>query len=290
MKTRITFAFGLFAVLLSLNAATESKTATKQPNVVVVFVDDLGWTDLGVYGSKFYETPHIDRLAKQGARFTRAYSSCNVCSPTRASLMTGKYPQRIGFTSWLNPGRPSGPNSTATYIPVRETTIGEAFQQAGYRTGYIGKWHVGSEEIGMPKQHGFDWQMATAKHGLPGSYFHPYKKKGLSTADVPDLEDGKSGDYLTDILTSKGHRVHQGDCQGGQETVLSHPRSLCGSYADPSPKKTGREVPGKEKADVRRHAAGNDSRTIQSQGPGKTAESRLCGHDGKPGHERRQGA
>ena len=190
----------LATLLLNLDApATPQK-----PNVVVLFIDDLGWKDLGVYGSKFFETPRIDRLAKQGALFTRAYSSCNVCSPTRASLLTGKYPQRIGFTSWLNPRKPNGPNSAATHIPATETTIGEAFRQAGYRTGYIGKWHVGSERVGMPKQHGFDWQMATAKHGLPGSYFHPYKRKGLPSADVPDMEDGKSGDYLTDVLTDKG--------------------------------------------------------------------------------------
>ncbi|MDE0739123.1 MAG: sulfatase [Planctomycetota bacterium] len=201
MKLSITL--GILAALLPLAVSAESKKAPR-PNVVVIFVDDLGWTDLGCYGSKFYETPRIDQLAKQGAMFTRAYSSCNVCSPTRASLMTGKYPQRVGFTSWLNPRKPSGANSAATYIPVGETTIGEAFQQAGYRTGYIGKWHVGSEKIGMPKQHGFDWQMATAKHGLPASYFFPYKRKKPSAADVPDLEDGKQGDYLTDALTSKG--------------------------------------------------------------------------------------
>ncbi|MBT5816280.1 MAG: sulfatase [Opitutales bacterium] len=180
------------------------RQAQDLPNVVVVFVDDLGWKDLGCYGSSFYETPNIDQLAGQGVVFNRAYSSCNVCSPTRASLMTGKYPQRIGFTSWLNPDIPNGANSAETYLPPSETTIGEAFQQAGYRTGYIGKWHVGSEEVGMPKQHGFDWQTATAKHGLPGSYFHPYKSKRIPTADVPDLEDGKPGDYLTDVLTDKG--------------------------------------------------------------------------------------
>lgn len=180
-----------------------AKPANK-PNVVVVFVDDLGWTDLGCYGSKFYETPNIDRLAAQGAMFTRAYASCCVCSPTRASLMTGKYPQRVGFTDFLKPNKRTGPNSAETHIPVGDTTIGEAFQQAGYRTGYIGKWHVGSEKIGMPKQHGFDWQMATARAGLPASYFFPYKKKKPSTADVPDLEDGKPGDYLTDALTDKG--------------------------------------------------------------------------------------
>ena len=199
-------ALALAAAVLATTSlvCTQAAADARKPNVIIVFVDDLGWTDLGCYGSKFYETPHIDRMAEQGAMFSRAYSSCNVCSPTRASLMTGKYPQRVGFTSYLNPNKPSGANSAATHLPASETTIGEAFQQAGYRTGYIGKWHVGSEEVGMPKQHGFDWQMATAKHGLPASYFFPYKWRKPSTADVPDLEDGKPGDYLTDALTDKG--------------------------------------------------------------------------------------
>lgn len=182
----------------------QSVTDSRKANVVVVFVDDLGWSDLSCYGSTFHETPNIDRLAGQGAMFTRAYASCSVCSPTRASLLTGKYPQRVGFTDFLSPGKPSGENSAKTHLPASETTIGEAFQQAGYRTGYIGKWHVGSEKIGMPKQHGFDWQMATAKHGLPASYFFPYIKKKPSAADVPDLEDGEPGDYLTDSLTDQG--------------------------------------------------------------------------------------
>jgi len=184
-------------------AHAQSATDARKPNVVIVFVDDLGWADLSCYGSTFHETPNIDRLAGKGAMFSEAYASCSVCSPTRASLLTGKYPQRVGFTDFLNPGRRTGPNSAETHLPASETTIGEVFQQAGYRTGYIGKWHVGSEKIGMPKQHGFDWQMATAKNGLPRTYFYPYKHKRPSTADVPDLEDGKPGDYLTDVLTDK---------------------------------------------------------------------------------------
>jgi arylsulfatase A-like enzyme len=199
-------ALAVAAVVLATTSVARAQAAadTGKPNVIIIFVDDLGWTDLSCYGSTFHETPNIDRLAKQGAMFTRAYASCCVCSPTRASLMTGKYPQRVGFTDYLKPDKRTGRNSAETHIPVSDTTIGEAFQQAGYRTGYIGKWHVGSEKIGMPKQHGFDWQMATAKHGLPGSYFYPYKKKGFSVADVPDLEDGKPGDYLTDVLTENG--------------------------------------------------------------------------------------
>ena len=172
-----------------------------KPNVVVIFTDDLGWTDLGCYGSKFYETPHIDRLANQGTLFRNAYAACNVCSPTRAALMTGKYPQRVGFTDWLNPDRRSGPNSAATALPASEVTIGEAFQQGGYRTGYIGKWHLGPQDHAMPKQQGFDWQMASSRHGYPSSYFFPYRKN--TSGDVPDLENGKPGDYLTDVLTTR---------------------------------------------------------------------------------------
>jgi arylsulfatase A len=196
-----------------------------KPNVVVMLIDDLGWTDLGCYGSRFYETPNVDRLAEQGAMFSRAYSSCNVCSPTRASLLTGKYPQRLDITNWINPRQPAGPNSAATQLPAREITIGEAFQQAGYKTGYIGKWHVGSKKSGMPKQHGFDWQMASAKHGLPGSYFHPYKRKDLPSADVPDLEDGRQGDYLTDVLTEKGIGFIKETVDEGQQPfflILGH--------------------------------------------------------------------
>jgi arylsulfatase A len=254
--------------------ASGKETDRDKPNVVVLFIDDLGWKDLGVYGSKFFETPRIDRLAKQGAIFTRAYSSCNVCSPTRASLLTGKYPQRIGFTSWLNPRKPNGPNSTATYIPAAETTIGEAFRKAGYRTGYIGKWHVGSEKIGMPKQHGFDWQMATARHGLPGSYFHPYKKKGLPSADVPDMEDGKSGDYLTDVLTDKGIGFIRETAKEGKKpfflivghyavhTPIQAPQKLVDKYQakkqrmygstplEMIPEKFNRKVPGRQQNPV----------------------------------------
>ena len=102
--------------------ASGEEAGRDKPNVVVLFIDDLGWKDLGVYGSKFFETPRIDQLAKQGALFTRAYSSCNVCSPTGTSLLTGKYPQRIGFTSWLNPRKPNGPNSAALDLMARFTS------------------------------------------------------------------------------------------------------------------------------------------------------------------------
>ena len=108
---------GALALTTAILSTTITTNAAEKPNVVIIFVDDLGWTDLGCYGSAFYETPNIDRLAGQGAMFIRAYTSCCVCSPTRASLMTGKYPQRVGFTTYLEPGKLFGANSVQTHLP-----------------------------------------------------------------------------------------------------------------------------------------------------------------------------
>ena len=218
-------ALAAFAAVCPGYAAAKGGASSAKPNVVVVFVDDLGWRDLGCYGSDFYETPNIDKLAKQGAMFSQAYSSCCLCSPTRASLMTGKYPQRVGITDYLETHRATGPNSAESSIPASEITIGEAFQNAGYRTGYIGKWHLGAKGYAMPKQHGFDWQMASNKHGYPSTYFFPYKKKVPQYGDVPDLEDGEKGDYLTDVLTDKGIGFIEETVKDGAKPfflVLSH--------------------------------------------------------------------
>ena len=109
--------------------------------------DDLGWTDFGCYGSDLYETPHIDRLARDGMRFTAAYSACTVCSPTRASLLTGKYPARLHITDWIPGQMPANPKMLVPdwtkYLPLEEVTIADAFRAAGYATASIGKWHLG---------------------------------------------------------------------------------------------------------------------------------------------------
>ncbi|MEA2068856.1 MAG: sulfatase-like hydrolase/transferase, partial [Verrucomicrobiota bacterium] len=132
------------------------------PNVVIIFMDDMGWKDLGCYGSTFYETPNIDRLCSEGMKFTDAYSACNVCSPTRHALVTGKYPTRTHFTNVLN-RKPKGGRKLSG--PVQddilnnaETTFAELFQQAGYRTGFFGKWHMNFEKPFSFKNgaHGFD--------------------------------------------------------------------------------------------------------------------------------------
>ena len=176
--------------------------STDRPNIVIFFIDDLGYVDLGCYGSKFHETPNLDQLAAESVRFTDFYSANPVCSPTRAALMTGKAPQRVGITQWLNQ-----PNEL--HLPLDEVTIGEAFSSAGYKTGYIGKWHLGDKDEHQPSQQGFSWTRSVNRAGQPGSYFFPFKrtgsKKNNSVAywDVPDLDNGKDGDYLTDGLTDQ---------------------------------------------------------------------------------------
>jgi len=171
-----------------------SAQSAEKPNVLIFFIDDLGVTDIGVNGSSFYETPHIDALAKSGVNFTNAYSAHPVCSPTRASLMTGKFPQRVGITQWI-----SGNNG---HLPLGEVTIGEAFKEAGYRTGYIGKWHLGKADRQQPSQQGFDHTVAVNRAGQPSSFFYPFKS-GKKPTNVPDLEDYEKGDFLTDALADK---------------------------------------------------------------------------------------
>ncbi len=195
----------MLPLLLALTLAAD--TPARKPNVIVILADDLGWADLGCYGSKFHKTPHLDRMAKEGLRFTRFYASCPVCSPTRAALMTGKYPARLGITDWL-PGRPDNPNQPlarpklVNALPMEEMTIAERFKAAGYATGHIGKWHLGGEGFGPEKQ-GFDVNIAGDHTGTPRSYFAPFRNK---LGAMPGLEKAKEGEYLTDRLADEAVR------------------------------------------------------------------------------------
>lgn len=179
----------------------------RRPNVVFVLADDLGARDLGCYGSTFHKTPNIDRLAKDGARFTDFYAACPVCSPTRASIMTGRYPQRVNITDWL-PGRPDRPDQRLKrpvlnqQLPLEEVTVAEALKAAGYRTAHIGKWHLGGEGFGPEKQ-GFDVNVAGDHTGTARSYFAPFRNKAGS---MPGLENAPEGEYLTDRLTAEAER------------------------------------------------------------------------------------
>ncbi len=171
----------------------------RRPNVIFILADDLGWTDLGCYGSKLYRTPNIDRMAQQGVRFTNAYAACPVCSPTRASILTGKYPARLHLTDFI-PGRRPWPTSKLLAAPFRqelpleETTVAEMLKPAGYRSASIGKWHLGNPPF-TPEAQGFDLNIAGTYSGAPASYFGPF--------NLPGLQDSRPGEYLTDRLTDE---------------------------------------------------------------------------------------
>ncbi len=194
-----------------------------QPNVVFILIDDLGWTDVGVYGSSFYETPNIDELARGGAMFTQFYTASPVCSPTRASIFTGKHPARLHITNWIG-GEQKGLLLQAEYerqLPLEEVTFGEAFRAAGYATGYIGKWHLGREGF-LPDSQGFDFTFAVNHAGQPGSYFSPYENENWPITNVPDLEGDHEGSYLTDRLTDVAVEFIEEHRDGPFLLVLSH--------------------------------------------------------------------
>ena len=174
------------------------------PNILLVLIDDLGWTDLTCYGSGFYETPNLDRLASEGLLFTDAYSSCPVCSPTRASIMSGKYPARVGVTQYI-PGHAVGRLQDVPYfhaLPISEHSIARALQDSGYQTWHVGKWHLGDART-APERHGFDVNVAGLGWGMPqNGYFSPY---GMS-----NLADGEDGEYLTDRLSDEAIRLIEG--------------------------------------------------------------------------------
>lgn len=180
--------------------------SAEMPNVVFFLADDLGQRDLSCYGSTFYETPNVDRLAKEGVRFTQAYAACPVCSPSRAALQTGRWPQRTGITDYIGaPMKPDGWKRNTILLPApysdrlahEEVTLGELMKGAGYATFFAGKWHLGPQGF-WPEDQGYDINMGGVDRGGPygpGKYFVPYAN--------PRLPDGPRGEHLPDRLATE---------------------------------------------------------------------------------------
>lgn len=189
-------------LLLSLTfLMTSCDQKAEKPNFIIFLVDDLGWKDVGYMGSKYYETPNIDKLADQGMIFTNAYANAANCAPTRACLMSGMYPPRHGVYTVANPDRGKSedrmliPSPNNTVLDGSFVTLAEALKEKGYTNCHVGKWHLGEDEKTSPEAQGFDVNIGGNHAGHPRSYFTPYKN--------PNLSDGPNGEYLTDRLTSE---------------------------------------------------------------------------------------
>ena len=187
----------LIAAFVAVTLCLPAAPATPRPNIVFILADDFGYMDIGANNPKtFYETPNIDKIAAQGMRFTAGYATCPVCSPTRASILTGKYPARLHLTDFIGGNRTGKllPAEYLDHLPLEEITVAEALKDAGYSTGFFGKWHLGKAPY-LPEAQGFDVNVAGFSAGAPSSYFSPYHN--------PKLPDGPPGEYLTDRLTDE---------------------------------------------------------------------------------------
>lgn len=217
-----TFLFAMVWLSLSVSHTLFAATSDGvRPNFILVLVDDLGWMDLSCQGSDYFQTPNIDRLAREGVRFTQGYAACAVCSPTRAAVQTGRYPGRVGVTDWIRSrfqrgglGTPEnnpteyvgGPNRPLLCPPnpywmeSGERTIAEELGEAGYRAAYIGKWHLG-DDAWYPEGQGYDENRGGCDYGQPPSYFDPYSKPNhrhpMIRSGIPGLPGRDEGEYLS---------------------------------------------------------------------------------------------
>ncbi len=203
-------------IILSAAAVVAAGTCTVKaksdcPNVVLILIDDMGQRDLSCYGSEFYQTPNIDQLAEEGVKFENGYAACTVSSPSRAAIMTGKYPARLRLTDWIAgwnyPYAKLNIPDWCQYLPLEEQTIAEQLKEVGYQTWHVGKWHLGDDEKYWPENQGFDINIGGWAKGSPykskdlgyNGYFIPYGN--------PRLEDGPEGEYLTDRLTDESVKL-----------------------------------------------------------------------------------
>ena len=256
---KLTILITLSACLFCNHLEAANQTAKKPTNFVIILIDDLGWTDLTCQGSKYYETPNIDRLAAEGMRFTDGYAACAVCSPTRAAVQTGRYPARVGVTDWIRvkfqggkipPAgeKPSqyvgGPNDKLLcprnpfYMELDELTLAEALSRAGYVSCHIGKWHLGQENY-FPEKQGYDVNIGGCDLGQPPSYFDPYGSK-RAHCKIHNLKPRKTGEYLTDreadeavafIKANKDKPFLLGMCHYAVHTPIQAKKDITAKYA-----------------------------------------------------------
>lgn len=217
VKNIMIAAAGFLPVLSS--SSPSGQIEQEKPNIILLLVDDLGWKDVGFMGSRYFETPNIDRLAGKSMIFTSAYAACAVSSPTRASVMTGRYPSRVGLTDWIrarfqlgsgeiiahepfeeNPGKSLRTPSNPYRMELNEVTIAEVLKQSGYFTSHIGKWHLGTDDY-YPEKQGYDLNIAGCDMGQPVNYFDPYKND--NGVGFPNLAPRREGEFLTDRLTDE---------------------------------------------------------------------------------------
>ncbi|MGY5352309.1 sulfatase [Wenyingzhuangia sp. IMCC45533] len=201
-------------ILLMFFCLVTNAQKNKQPNVILFLVDDLDWKDGGALGSDLYETPNLDRLISEGTLFNNAYASCTVCSPTRASIMTGKYPAKLRVTDWIEGHKkPYAKMKIPDWnqkLDLEEITLAEAFKNRGYSTIHLGKWHLGEDEKYWPEHQGFDMNVGGHSAGSPKKrggqgYFSPYKN--------PRMKDGVKGEYLTERLTQEAAAYIKNHCE-----------------------------------------------------------------------------
>ena len=206
----------ILASLILLSVSVFAQQRKKGLNILLIHVDDLGATDLGVFGSDFYETPNLDGLAAEGMRFTQSYAAAAICSPSRAALMTGKYPARTGITDWIRAKFQGGSGLALTtdyeengdqklrtptnqgFLPLEEETLAERLKKLGFSTMHVGKWHLG-EEGNHPEDQGFDINIGGNDLGQPPSYFDPYLTQNASSDyALKNVPPKREGEFLTD--------------------------------------------------------------------------------------------
>jgi len=226
---RVSISLLTAAVFTSCNtsSAKSNQEIGSKPNIIIITADDLGWADLACYGSDLHETPNLDRLARQGMKFTSAYAAASVCTPTRASLLTGKYPARLHMTIWrewaINQqfDQQLLPPNNRENLPQEEETIAEVLKKTGYLTANVGKWHVG-DAANYPEVHGFDINRGSTLWGCPSTFFYPYRGEiynseryicNLDEDTEGNYFSSREGEYLTDRLTDEALKIME-DAKG----------------------------------------------------------------------------